>query len=313
MPDPARRLSAAALLAALAAPLLPMPASAASAREALGWDAARCGALTVDAGGPPGGRRTELTDWSARLARPGAPGDGAGRFDAQTLSLAGPPALDGLPALLAGALLVGLETHRPSGCDLTHALREAAITLAGLPPGGSAEEHWRGARAAAGRNDVTMATLRLRASHEPGGLTVFEQKATGVSAAGDDMTATPLAETSLVASAPSARIAAIAAGGPLRPDDTVTISRLRIAGDDAFIEASGNLHPASRSGHLVVRARNMEAVRDALPAEERSRAGAALLVMRLAARREDDGTLLWDVSFEDAVVTVNGVPVPVSF
>ncbi len=301
-------------------PVLTSPARAAAAPGAFGaaplWDAARCGALTIAAGtqaGPPGNRHA--ADWHATLASTAGDG-GAGRLHAHALASDGPASLDGLPALVAGATLIVLDPERPHACDLQHAFREVAISLGTLPPGGSAGERWTAIEAHSHGNDLSVGSLRLHVASSASGArgqTEVEADARAISAAGTDMTATPIAAATIRLSAPSDRVAAIARGDALRPDDTIHIELVRFSGGDALIEATGIVHPANRSGHLDVRARDMEDLRDALPADERSRAGAAFLVLRLAANRDPDGMLHWDVAWEDKLVSVNGVPLPMRY
>ncbi len=286
------------------------PVAAASAPL---WDAGRCGALAIASGaevGPPGNRHA--ADWRATLAAPGSQ-DTAGRLHAHALASEGPASLDGLPALVAGATLIVLDPDRPHACDLQHAFREVAISLGTLPPGGSAGERWTGIEAHSHGNDLSVGALRLHVTSGPRGQTAVEADARAISTAGTDMTATPIAAATIRLSAPSDRVAAIARGDALRDDDTIHIELVRFSGGDALVEATGIVHPANRSGHLDVRARDMEGLRDALPADERSRAGAAFLVLRLAANKDPDGRLHWDVAWEDRLVTVNGVPLPVRY
>ena len=298
------------LLAALAALAVLCPGAAPAAGL---WDAARCGALTIAAGsqaGPPGNRHA--ADWRATLAAPSG-GEEAGRLHAHALATEGPPELDGLPALVAGATLITLDPDRPHACDLQHAFREAAINLGSLPPGASAGERWTGIEAHSHGNDLSLGALRVRVANGTAGQTQVDVEARAISAAGTDMTATPIASSTIRLSAPTDRVRAIARGDALRADDTIHIELVRFAGGDALVEATGIVHPANRSGHLDVRARDMEDLRDALPADERTRAGAAFLVLRLAANKDPDGTLHWDVAWEDRLVTVNGVPLPLRY
>ena len=112
---------------------------------------------------------------------------------------------------------------------------------------------------------------------------------------------------------PHDRLVWLAAGHALAPEDVVTVDRLALSSADTRVEATGEVRPAARAGHLSVRAANMEGIKAALPAGDRDRAGAAFLVMRLAAKQEPDGTLAWDVVWDEDGVTINGVGLPFHF
>jgi hypothetical protein len=297
----------------LCALLLVSPAAHAALPDP-GWDAAHCGRLTVSAGSVSGaaGNRA-VSDLKAVLSAVGAPGDATGRLHAAMLHTTGPASLDTLPLLFAGGLLVGTERHRPEGCDLQHAFRRSAEDAASLPAGTQADQHWTGIRIENGGDHYEAATLRLHASNGPDGITRISEDATGLSSAGSDVTATPIAHASIKVSMPHDRLVSLAAGHSLTPDDVVRVEHIELTGGDMAIAASGTVRPAARAGHMMVRAENMEAIKDALPVGDRVRAGAAFLIMRLAAKREPDGALSWDVVWDDDGVTVNGVSLPVHF
>ena len=277
-----------------------------------GWDATRCGALTITTGtvsGAPGARQVQ--DFRAVLARPGQPGDAAGHLHAASLRTDGPAALDTLPSLFAGGILVAAETSRPQGCDLAHAFRRAAEDAAALPEGARATERWRALRAEIDGGTYDVEALTLHAENGAGGITHITEEATGLSSAGNDMTASPIGHASIAVSIPHARLVAMAHGAPVGPDTVVTVDHMILSSADTRIEASGEIMPGVRSGHMSVRARNMEGIKEALPVGERNRVGAMMLIMRLAAKREADGTLAWDVVWDRDDVTINGVTLPV--
>jgi hypothetical protein len=287
---------------------LPAAASAAGLPDP-GWDAQRCGALSVSAAsvsGSPGERRVE--GFRAALAEPDAP-----HLRADTLRTSGPASLDGLPILFAGGLLVALEHHRPDGCDFEHAFRRSAETAAALPQGAQADQRWTGLRVETGGDDYRVASLHLHAVNGAGGITHISEEATGLSSAGNDMTATPIAQASIRVSMPHERLVALAAGQKLKPSDAVRVDALVLNSADTHLDAHGTVEPASRSGHLIVHAQNMEGIKAALPVGDRDRAGAMFLVMRLGAKQEQDGSLSWDVMWDGNDVTINGISLPVHF
>ena len=194
-----------------------------------------------------------------------------------------------------------------------HAFRRSAEDAASLPGGAQAEQRWTGLRVETGGDVYDASTLRLHAENDPGGVTRISEEATDLSSAGNDMTATPIAHASIKVSMPHDRLVSLADGHPLTADDVVTVERLVLSSADTRLEASGDVRPAARAGHMRVRADNMEGIKDALPVGDRDRAGAAMLVMRLAAKRDPDGTLAWDVVWDDESVTINGVSLPMHF
>ena len=299
------------LVPVLAFALLPVAAARAVTLPDPGWDAARCGALAVTTGavsGSPGARRVE--NFSAVLSRPGHPGDAVGHLHAAALRTDGPASLDTLPSLFAGGLLVAAESDRPHGCDLAHAFRRAAEDAASLPDGARATQSWRALRAAVDGGTYDADRLVLHAENAAGGITRITEEASGLSSAGNDMTATPIGRASIAVSIPHARLVAMANGAPVGPDTVVTVDHMLLSSADTRIEASGEVRPGVRSGHMTVRAQNMEGIKEALPVGERDRVGAMMLIMRLAARRGADGTLEWDVVWSSDEVTINGVSLP---
>ena len=259
-----------------------------------GWDAQRCGTLAVSTTGVAGSPGAlHVNDFRAEFS--------------------GPASLDGLPVLFAGGLLVALERDRPRGCDFEHAFRRSAEAAAALPEGAEADQRWTALQAETGGDEYRAATLHLHATNGAGGTTHILEEATGLSSAGNDMTATPIARALIRVSMPHQRLVALAAGEELAPSDAVTVDELTLTSQATHLEAHGMVEPASRSGHLVVHAQNMEGIKDALPAGERDRAGAMFLVMRLGAKQEQDGTLSWDVVWDGESVTVNGISLPMHF
>ena len=277
-----------------------------------GWDAQRCGTLAVSTTGVAGSPGAlHVDDFRAELSPPGK-GSGS-RLHAKGLRVSGPASLDGLPVLFAGGLLVALERDRPRGCDFEHAFRRSAEAAAALPEGAEADQRWTALQAETGGDEYRAATLHLHATNGAGGTTHILEEATGLSSAGNDMTATPIARALIRVSMPHQRLVALAAGEELAPSDAVTVDELTLTSQATHLEAHGMVEPASRSGHLVVHAQNMEGIKDALPAGERDRAGAMFLVMRLGAKQEQDGTLSWDVVWDGESVTVNGISLPMHF
>ena len=302
-----RTTTALALLLLTAARTAPAPVEGADP----GWDEGRCGRLTVAAersAGVAGNRR--VGGFAASLATVGAPGDKVAHLSADALRTDGPASLDTLPALFAGGLLVAVEHDRPHACDLAHAFRRSAEDAASLPQGARAEQRWTGLRIETAGDTYDAATLRLHAQNDAGGITRIMEEATGLSSAGAGQRATPIAHASIKVSMPHERLASLAAGHALGPDDVVRVERLVLSSADTRVEASGEVRPAGRAGHMMVRAANMEGIKAALPAGDRDRAGAAFLIMRLAAKQESDGTLDWDVVWGDGDVTINGVSLP---
>ncbi len=298
----------------LALSCLLVPVGARAALPDPGWDEGRCGRLTISTGsssGEAGDRRVE--GFYASLASVGAPDDPAAHLRAAALRTDGPASLDTLPALFAGGLLITVERDRPRGCDLTHAFRRSAEDAASLPPGAQADQRWTGLRVETGGDVYEAATLRLHAENDAGGVTRVSEEATGLSSAGNDVSATPIAHASIKVSMPHDRLVSLAQGHPMTQSDVVTVERLVLSGEDTRVEASGEVRPGARAGHMMVRAENMEGIKDALPAGDRNRAGAAFLIMRLAAKQEADGTLAWDVLWDPDGVTINGVSLPMHF
>ncbi len=294
--------------------LLALPSAARAALPDPGWDEARCGRLTIATGhtsGQPGDRR--IDNLRATLATVGAPDDIASHLRASALRTDGPASLDTLPSLFAGGLLVAAEHDRPHQCDLLHAFRRSAEDAASLPEGAQADQRWTGLRVETRGATYDAATLHLHAENDQGGITRISEEATGLSSAGNDMTATPIAHASIKVSMPHARLVSLANGHPLAPDDVVTVERLVLSSDDTRVEASGEIRPAARAGRMTVHAENMEGIKDALPVADRTRAGAAFLIMRLAAKQEPDGTLGWEIVWDDDGVTINGVSLPMHF
>ncbi len=291
-------------------PALARAASAgSSANDVVRWDSDRCGALSVQVGhrtGSPGALR--VASWTVVLARPG--GGGGGRLHAETLSTAGPPALDTLAPLFAGGLLVGIEEHRPKACDLAHSFREAAAELASLAPGATASERWTGVRAVSGDANADANVIRLEASHDPNGTARLRAETEGFSAAGNDMTAEPVERSLVAVSMPFAEASRLAAGGTLGPSDVVTIDRATVETGDGRVEASGTYTPTTRQGQLHVVATDFDDLKNALPVAERTEAGAAFLILRMAGRTTDDGATAWDVVIDDTHMTINGIPLP---
>ena len=299
-----------ALLLGLTLSLSPLAALAVTLPDP-GWDAGRCGALTVSTrtvAGAPGARRVE--GFRAVLAMPGQPDDPVGHLFASSLRTDGPASLDALPSLFAGGLLVAGERDRPHGCDLAHAFRRSAEDAASLPAGAQADQEWSGLRAEVGGGTYDAESLHLHAQNGAGGITHITEEATGLSSAGNDMTATPIAHASIAVSIPHDRLVAMARGAPVGPETVVTIDHLILSGDDTRLEAHGTVTPGTRSGHLIVQAQNMEGIKDALPVADRDRVGAMMLVLRLAAKSQADGTLAWDVVWDGSEVTINGVSLP---
>ncbi len=281
------------------------PAAAAD----LAWDAARCGALAVRPGrvtGHPGA--TAVAPWAVRLSRPD--GDPGGHLRAARLVTGGPPGLDALAPLFAGGLLVGMERDRPAGCDLTHSFRNAAAELAGLAPGQTATETWTDIDAESGRSFASAETIRLEATRGGDGTVHLLSVVTGLSTAGHDMTAEPISRALVRVSLPHAEAARLASGAPPAPGDIVTIDDVSIESGDAQVHASGFLQPADRQGRLHVVATDWDAIKDALPVEQRTEAGAAFLMLRLAGRETANGATSWDVVLDDDHMTINGIPLP---
>lgn len=288
---------------------MPVPGGA-GALQPLAWDAARCGRLASEAGtvaGSPGARR--LADWAVRLFRPDG-GDQAAHLHARAVETSGPPALDALAPLFAGGLLIGMERDRPRGCDLAHSFREAASALALLPPGGSASERWTGIRAESGRSFADSAAVELEATRGRDGVARLRSATRDLSTAGPDMTADPVALSTVAISLPYDVARRLAAGGEPGPNDAVTIDRATIESGDAHVLATGVFFPAERRGRFHLVANDFEALKNALPVEDRTEAGAAFLVLRLAGHAEPDGALSWDIALDDAHMTINGVPLP---
>ena len=279
-----------------------------------GWDGARCGLLTIAAerqAGNPGDRQVQ--DFAASLSALGEPDIKVSHLGAAQVRTHGPASLDMLAPLFAGGLLVALERNRPHGCDLMHAFRRSAEQAASLPEGAQAEERWRGLRVETGNDVYQAATLRLHAENDAGGLTRVVEEASGLSSAGNDRDAAPIEHASIRVAIPHDRLVSLAEGHTLTADDVVHVERMELSSADTHVQASGEVRPAARSGHMLVRAANMEGIKSALPAGDRDRAGAAFLIMRLAAKEEADGTLVWDVAWDDGHVTINGVALPMRF
>ena len=299
-----------AILLLVSPPALALAATGATSDAVNRWDGGRCGALSVRIGhrtGDPGALR--LAPWTVVLARPDG-GEG-GRLRADALSTTGPPELDPLAPLFAGGLLIGMEKHRPSACDLAHSFREAAAELASLAPGATASERWTGVRAVSGDGaNADARVIRLEASHDRSGIARLSAETDGFSAAGNDMTAEPIDRSRVTVSMPFTEARRLAAGGSLGPEDVVTIDRATVETGDGHVEATGTYTPATRQGHFHVVATDVDDLKDALPVGERTEAGAAFLMLRMAGHAADNGATEWDVVIDDSHMTINGIPLP---
>ena len=305
-----RSSAALALLALVASPAVARAATGVPVPVDVGhWDAVRCGALSVEAGhgtGGPGG--LHLAPWTVTLRRPD--GGAGGRLRADALSTIGPPALDRLAPLFAGGLLVGMEKHRPAQCDLAHSFREAAAALAALAPGETASERWAGVRAVSGDANADASVIRLEASHDRQGTARLSAETDGFSAAGNDMTAEPVDRSRVTVSMPFAEARRLATGGTLGPQDVVSIDHATIETGDGRVDATGTYTPSLRQGRFHVVATDVDDLKNALPVAERTEAGAAFLMLRMAGHAAADGATEWDVTVDDAHMTINGIPLP---
>ncbi len=302
-----QRVRTALWAAALLTPLSVLPRQARAGDTA--WDAAHCGTLDVSVGhsvGPPGG--LHVAPWTVRLTRPD--GSAGGRLRATSLATSGPPALDALAPLFAGGLLVGMEAHRPRACDLTHGFRQAAAELSALGPGQSASERWSGVRAVSGGSNADAGAIRLEATHGRDGTARLSAETQELSTAGNDATSEPVRVSRITVSMPYAEASRLAAGGTLSPEDVVTIDRATIETEDGRVMATGSYVPATRRGRLHVVATDFDDLKNALPVGERTEAGAAFLMLRLAGHSDPDGSMSWDITLDDHRMTINGVPLP---
>lgn len=310
---PAVLLLAPMLLASLAHGAHAAPAPAPAAADGFAWDAKDCGALSVTEGarsGRPGALR--LQRFAATLQPPPGGSGGPDHLTAAAVRLDGPPSLDPLPPLFAGGLMVGLQKTKPAQCDLTHGFERAAELVAGLPTGKSADQRWSALRIDAGENKLDANALHLHVESLPGDLMRVSEEVSGFTDAGGDPDQVPVGQVLIRVSAKRSRLQALASGGSLDPNDVVAIERIQVVSGTAKIDAHGTYHPATRTGHLDIRAEDMEAIRQALPASERNRVGAAMLILRLSATHDPDGALSWKVDWSGSSITVNGVTLPTS-
>ncbi len=299
-----------AILAFVSSPSLACAATGLSGTVDVGhWDAVRCGALSVEVGhgtGSPG--ELHLAPWTVTLRRPD--GGAGGRVRAGARAPLGPPARGRRAPGFAGGLLVGMEKHRPAACDLAHSFREAAAALAALAPGETASERWTGVRAVSGDANADASVIRLEASHDRQGTARLDAETDGFSAAGNDMTAEPIDRSRVSVSMPFAEARRLATGGTLGPQDVVSIDRATIETGDGRVDATGTYTPSLRQGRFHVVATDVDDLKNALPVAERTEAGAAFLMLRMAGHAAANGATEWDVMVDDAHMTINGIPLP---